>query len=120
MVAQGILGGTMNRRRTIINMAAVLVLVGGISTTYLVRRASSSPKVYKPTEVQSLRLQVKQKDALIAMRDFQAIQQKYQQAVQELTTEAERVKVEQKWDPKTQFDPNTLSFSEPPAAPPPA
>lgn len=70
----------------------------------------------KPTEVQSLRLQVRQKDALLAKAALEQAQHAFQQALQDLTAEGERVRVEQGWPAGTQFDPNTLAYSAAPAA----
>ncbi|SRR6266436_3718222 len=70
-------------------------------------------KTYKPTELQSLRLQVRQKDAQLAQAALQAAQQQFQAALQNLTAEGEKVKVENKWPSDTQFSPNDLSFSAP-------
>lgn len=80
----------------------------------LVIAALGETKLYTPSDIQFLRLQVKQRDAQLAQRDLQAAQQKFQQAILDLTQEAERVKLENKWDAKTQFDPNNLVFSAPP------
>ena len=75
---------------------------------------------YKPTEIQSLRLQVKQKDAQIAQRDLQSAQARFQEAFAALNNEAAEVKKENKWPDDVSFDPNTLNFTAPapkPAAP---
>jgi hypothetical protein len=81
----------------------------------------------KPTEVQSLRLQVKQKDALLAKQRLEALQTviqgaqaDYQRALQDLTTTADSVKLENGWRADTQFDPNQLTFSPAPPTPPTA
>jgi len=71
-------------------------------------------KVYAPTEVQSLRLQVRQKDALLAKATLEQAQRAFQQALTDLTTEGERVKTEQGWPHDTQFNPNDLTYSAPP------
>lgn len=75
---------------------------------------SDEPKSYIPTEVQSLRLQVKQRDAQIAQRDVLAAQQRFAALVQQLQVEAENVKTEQKWDKSVVFNVDTLTFSEAP------
>lgn len=71
-----------------------------------------------PTEVQTLRLQVRQKDALLAKQALDAAQAQFQAALKELSAEAERVKTEQHWDKGVTFDFQTLAFTPP--APPPA
>jgi hypothetical protein len=73
------------------------------------------PKVYTPTEVQSLRLQVKQRDALLAKAALEQAQRQFQQALTDLTAEGERVKIEQGWPKDTNFDPNTLVYAPAPA-----
>lgn len=77
----------------------------------------ATAKELKPTEIQSLHLQLKYKDALLAKQRLEALQTvmngaqaDYQRALKDLTDEAEKVKAEQKWPSDTQFDPNQLSF----------
>lgn len=72
------------------------------------------PKSYSPTEVQTLRLQVRQKDAQLAQRDLQFAQQRFQQSIQDLNAEADKIKTENKWPAGLSFSPDTLTFSEPP------
>ena len=79
---------------------------------------ADTPK-YQPTEIQLLRLQVKQRDAQIAQRDLalaqqavQTAQDKFQQALNNLNTEADRVKSENHWPEKVTFDMNSVSFSD--------
>jgi hypothetical protein len=67
-----------------------------------------------PTEVQSLRLQVKQKDAQIAQKEMQEATVKFQGALTDLQNEGKKVVTENKWPDTTVFDPNTLRFSEAP------
>jgi hypothetical protein len=69
---------------------------------------------YAPSEVQSLRLQVRQKDAQIAQNALEKAQLRFQQTLVDLQAEAERIKTENKWPKDTQFDPNNLVFNEPP------
>jgi predicted lipid-binding transport protein (Tim44 family) len=76
---------------------------------------------YTPTEIQSLRLQVKQKDALLAKQQlealqaaFQQVQQRYQDNLKALTDEGEKVKVENAWPKDTQFNPNDLTYAAAP------
>lgn len=69
---------------------------------------------FKLSEIQHLKLQVLQKDALLAKAAMESAQQAFQQSVLNLTNEAEKIKLENHWDAKTQFDPNTVTFSAPP------
>jgi hypothetical protein len=73
----------------------------------------AKPAKYQPNEVQSLRLQVKLRDAQIAQRDLQTAQQRFNQTLFDLNAEADKVRTENKWSDKVSFDPNTLTFSEP-------
>lgn len=75
----------------------------------------ATPSKYLPSDVQSLRLQVKQKDAQLAQMAFNVAQQQLRQAFVDLQAESERIKAENKWPKEAQFDPNSLTFSEPPA-----
>jgi hypothetical protein len=84
------------------------------------RGAQSPPAKYTPSEIQTLRLQVKQKDAMIAQRDYVAAQQRFQGAVNELNAEADRVKTENGWPRTLLFNSDSLLFSEPPPPPAPA
>jgi Tfp pilus assembly protein PilF len=74
--------------------------------------ADEKPK-YQLSEVQTLKLQVKQKDAQLAQRDLSQAQQNFTKALQALSDEANQVKVENKWDVGVVFNPDTLSFADP-------
>jgi hypothetical protein len=60
-----------------------------------------------PTEVQSLRIQVKAKDLQIAFINWQ-------NALSDLKNYGEQVKTENHWDPKTVFNLDRLVFIAPP------
>jgi hypothetical protein len=68
---------------------------------------------YQPNETQSLKLQVKQRDTLLAQKDLQMAQQRFQAALNDLNAEAEQVKVENHWPKEVTFAPDTLAFSAP-------
>jgi hypothetical protein len=68
---------------------------------------------YQPTEVQSLRLQVRQKDALLAKRALDDAQTAFQKALTDLNSESEKVKTENNWPKEVSFNPNDLSYTEP-------
>lgn len=68
--------------------------------------AEEKAKEYKPTEIQSLRLQVKQRDALLAWNRYQA-------ALNDLSAESERVKKANGWPDEVVFNGETLKFSAP-------
>jgi hypothetical protein len=96
-------------------------LVGGILTSFLISLAVASqapqPKKYQPSEVESLRLQVKQKDAQLASYQAQQAQQAAQKAYADLMAEADKIKESEHWPANVMFSPQDLSFSEPPAQP---
>src|SRR5580765_7750139 len=78
--------------------------------------AQEKVKEYKLTEVQQLKLQVAQKDALLLKAQIDALQTKFQERVTELMSTAQKYKLENGWPPETQFNPDTLTFSAPPVA----
>jgi hypothetical protein len=77
-------------------------------------------KSYVPTEIQMLRLQLKQREAQLAQRDFQQAQARFQQSVMELNAAAEAVKRENHWPDGVTFNPDSVSFIAPPDPPKPA
>jgi hypothetical protein len=96
------------------NLNRVLLAVLMFCFAWIATLLAAEPATkFLANEVQLLRLQVKQKDAQLAQANLQAAQAKFQQALQDLSNEAERVKQDQKWPSTVVFDPNTLTFSEP-------
>jgi hypothetical protein len=84
--------------------------------------AQDKPKEFKLSEVQTLRLQNKQKDALLLKQrldalqaEMQSTQKSFQESLKALTEEGEKVKTENGWPKETAFEPNTLTFSDPTA-----
>jgi hypothetical protein len=67
---------------------------------------ADEPVKYEPTEIQSLRLQVR-------LKDVQLAQERYQVAVKDLLNEAAAIKVEQKWPKEVFFDAATMTFQPP-------
>lgn len=90
-----------------IRLALVAVFLFGVYVG-----SQEKPK-YAPSEVQTLRLQVKQRDAQLAQRDLQYAQQRFQQAIADLNAEADRIKSENHWPASTSFSPDSLAFTEP-------
>lgn len=74
---------------------------------------AQAPAEYKPTEIQTLRLQVKQKDARLAQVDLRDAQNRFNQALADLNAEGEKVKVENKWPSTVMFSMDTLTFAVP-------
>ena len=77
--------------------------------------AQSTDKSYTPSEVQMLRLEVKQKTALLAQRDVNDAQTRFNQALTELQDEAKKVEEENSWK-DAQFNPQDLTFKPMPKA----
>lgn len=106
--------------RLAINVA--VAVLAGVLMAMAHQQPSAPPSKYHPNEVQTLKLKVKQLEALNAGKDFQAAQQLYQQKMSALTEQAQQIEVENKWPTSLAFDPNTLTFNErpePPAQPKP-
>jgi len=96
-----------------------IILITGILMVMLcllwASRTMSQEKVkeYKLTEVQLLKLQVVQKDAMLLKVQMQDIQRQFQEKVSDLMSTAQKFKLENGWPPDTQFNPDTLTFSAP-------
>lgn len=103
-------------KKVIFALGAIGLLLAGLA----IRAQLSKPKIYQPSETQALRLQLKQKDAIIAQKDMQVVQQRFQDALNALNAEAEKVKLENKWTPDVRFSPDTLTFDMPKPSPAPA
>jgi len=85
---------------------AIRILIWLLVFAGVAALAEEKAKEYKPTEIQTLRLQVKQRDALLAWNRYQA-------AVADLNAEAEKVKKANAWPSETIFNGDTLQFSAP-------
>lgn len=97
---------------------SILAAAGVISIGNAVAQEIHKPN-FKPTELQTLRLQLKQRDAQIAQKDLFIAQQNFQAALKLLNDEADKVKAENSWPKETGFDANALTFAEGPKADPP-
>jgi uncharacterized protein YggE len=75
--------------------------------------------VNTPDCARLLRLQVKQRDALLAQHAMQQAQDAYVSAMADLNKAADEVKRAKGWPGDVRFDPGTLSFMEPPTPPAP-
>lgn len=91
----------------------VLVLI-----TSSVAIAEDKPKKYEASEIEHLRLQIKQKDAQIAQIYFMQSQQKYNEAVQDLYRECTAIRDQHKWPETVTCKPEDLTFSETPKTEP--
>jgi hypothetical protein len=91
------------------------LLVTFLFITVLYVRHVHAQQDMKPSEVQMLRLEVKQKTALLAQRDVNDAQTRFNQALTELQDEAKKVEEENSWK-DVQFDPQALTFKPMPKA----
>lgn len=97
-------------------MLGVLLL----SALTLNSQEPKAPPSYTPTEIQSLKLQIKQKDTIIALKNLQEAQANFTSVRMSLMNESDSVIKENKWPQDLIFNPDTLQFSENPKAPIPA
>src|SRR5882724_8201041 len=67
---------------------------------------------YNPTEVQQLKLQLKQRDAQLAQVALREAQSNFQQKVKDLMEEGVAIRNEQGWPESVQLNPDALSFSQ--------
>ena len=78
-------------------------------------RALPAANKYELSEIQKLRLEVKQKDAQLAQQTLTMAQQTFNQRIADFNAEAQKVEQENGWPSTLKIDPNTLTFSDPPA-----
>ena len=74
----------------------------------------SQATTFKPSEVQQLKLQVAQRDAWLAQRDYLDSQRRYQEAVAALNRLGEDVKKENAWPDAVIFNADRIEFAVPP------
>ena len=72
-----------------------------------------APPKYEPTEIQRLRLEVKQRDAKLAQRDLADAQARFQAAVAALMAEGDAVRAANGWPKDVALNPDTLAFAVP-------
>jgi hypothetical protein len=114
--------GAIVRRAIILSVVAARIMFAQSPTAPVAK----DPPKYVPTEVQSLKLQVLQKDAQLAQVQLQRLndalqqsQQAFQKALQALQAGADEVKKANGWPADTQFSQDQLTFSAPPTPPTP-
>ena len=90
---------------------SILAAAGIISIGNAIAQEIHKSK-FEPTEIQLLRLQVKQKDVQLAQKDYFIAQQNFNTTVKELNDEAAKVKEENKWPDGLVFNQEKLSFTE--------
>jgi hypothetical protein len=103
-------------KKVMFALGAIGLLLAGLA----IRAQLSKPKVFQPSETQVLRLQLRQKDAIIAQKDMQVVQQRFQDALNALNAEADKVKAENRWPKDVKFSPDTLTFDMPKLTPVPS
>lgn len=96
------------------------LFLGGVVLLASLATAQTIEKKYEPTEVQLLKLQVKQKDAQLAQMNLQQAQARFTQALNDLNAEGEHIKTENKWPAELKFSVDNLQFTMPPPPPVPA
>lgn len=98
-------------RGILLTIGLAVVLIGAAKIVSC--QTAKSPE-YKPTDMQILRLQVKQSQAQTkkVLRDH--AQEEFNAAYGALMDEANAVKKENKWPVETLVDPDKLLFSAPP------
>jgi hypothetical protein len=96
-------------KKVIFALGVVGLLLAGLA----IRAQLSKPKTYEPSEVQTLRLQLKQRDTQMAI-------QVYQGKFNELVAEAQKVKKENGWPDDLKFNADTLQFEMPKLTPLPS
>jgi len=111
-------------KRIVLIFSWSIAVVAVAAGTIIAQTPTPPPSKYQPTEVQNLRLKVKQQDLIIASKNAQELQKALQDAQKDAQTkyadlmkEADTVKTEQKWPANLIFNPDQLSFTEPPPAP---
>lgn len=100
---------------TIIAFAALV----GFAILTNAQAPTPAPPKYQPTEIQLLKLQVKQKDARLAQVQAAQAQAQFQAAMADLMKEAESIKVENKWPAEVIFNADNVSYQEPVKQPTP-
>ena len=73
----------------------------------------ASASQLKPTDEQEKDLRIAQLEARLAFRDLESAQRAYQEKLKALLDAADKVKRENKWDARTEFDASTLTFTLP-------
>ena len=98
----------MKYREVTLSIAVFLIAIGGSLSI----AQDGKPKSFTPTELQTLRLQVKQKDALLAKNLLEQAQNNFLKALSDLQAEGDKVKQENGWK-DVSFNPSDLTFSVP-------
>lgn len=95
----------------------VVGVVLAIVAVSVIAQNPGPPPAFKPTEIQLLKLQVRQRDAWLAQRDFIESQRRYQQAIADLNSEGEAVRKENAWPETVTFNADTIEFTAAPKPP---
>lgn len=113
--------------RNLLGLAFAVVAIGAppaALSVYVPLRVAhaqaAAASKYVPSELQLLRLQVKQRDAQLAQIALRDAQRNMQVALQALSEESERVKADNKWPATVQFNFDSMTFVDAPAVTVPA
>lgn len=98
-------------RNIMLTIALAALLIG--SAKIVSCQTAKAPE-YKPTDMQILRLQLKQAQAQTKKLQLNQAQAEFNAAYGALMDEANAVKKENKWPTETLVDPDKLLFSAPP------
>jgi hypothetical protein len=88
-------------------------LIAGALALTTVACSQTSKKEYKPTETQGYKLQLAQKDAIIAKQAKDVTDANFNKAYTALQNTASQVVVENKWPKDLIFSPDKLDFTAP-------
>jgi uncharacterized protein YlxW (UPF0749 family) len=105
-----------------VNSFSLLLLMAAIVFGLFATKSAHTQqqKSYELTEVQKLRLQVRQKDAQLAQIQVSIAQSAFQKTIDDFNAETKAIEKENSWPETLQLNPQTLQFTEPPPPPKPA
>lgn len=98
--------------RTVLTFLGVMIL-GTVMNMH-----SASEKKYELSELQHLRLEVKQKDAQIAQQNYAIAQSQFQKSIADFNAEAKKIEQENGWPETLKINIDNLTFTEMPPVPP--
>lgn len=100
----------------ILKWASLLILTFMVAGLAI---AHPDDKKYELSEVQKLRLQVKQKDAQLAQIQLSIAQGNFEKTIDDFNAEVKSIEKENSWPETLQINAQTLDFTAPPATAPP-
>jgi hypothetical protein len=94
-------------------------IVGSVAVVLLTTACAKARNEYKLTTEQDLELKNAQLEARNIKIQLDVVQEQFNVAMAHLQSTATNIILKNKWSPNTQFDPNTLKFSDAPTVPTP-